>query len=98
MIHWTAEGHPPKLGLNWRVSKGDFVVQWFWVNYPKHEAFRAYFRLRWRYSWYYNWEVERWNIVENWIRWFGLVVVPKEAAEDYGIPKDLWGYKDERSW
>ncbi len=82
MIHHTPEATVIKLGLNFKRSSGGFCLLWAWYDFGKHEAFTARLRFRWHIKPRFLWSVERFNVIDDFLRVRGLALVNQEVLED----------------
>jgi hypothetical protein len=82
MIHFKREGDFFKLGLNLYRAPGGFVAVWAWYNFAKHEATTWRFRLRMHIKPRILWSVERFDVVEEYMRLWGCEMINSEVLQD----------------
>ena len=82
MIHHTPEGHHIKLGLNFKRSRGGFCLLWAWYDFAKHEATTYRFRFRMHLRPYIIRSVEKFNVIEDYLRVRDLELVHREVLQD----------------
>lgn len=88
MIHFSQEGHHRKLGLNLYRCAGGFVAVWSWYDFHTYTATSYRFRLRMHLRPRIMWSVDRYNVIENYLRARDLELVHKEVLEDLMAEED----------
>ena len=82
MIHYVKEGHYHRIGLNFGLRAGGFVLCWAWYSIPKHETVMYRFRFRWHIKPRFLWSKQRFNVIDDYCRIYGLALVQCEVLED----------------
>lgn len=82
MIHIIKEGQYKKIGLNLHRSSGGFVAYWVWYTPATHELHGWRFRLRMHKKPHIIWSVERWNVIDSYLRSNDLELVNRETLVD----------------
>ena len=82
MINFTKEGYYKKLGLNLYRAAGGFVAVWVWYDIAKYEVVSYRFRLRLHIKPRVLWSVERFNVIDEFLRVRNLELVHREVLED----------------
>ena len=82
MIHYTKEGQFLKLGLNFRFTKGGFSFLWAWYDFATQNAVTYRFRLRMHRKPRILWEVNRFNVVDSYLKRNDLSVVHTAILQD----------------
>jgi hypothetical protein len=82
MINFTKEGGYKKLGLNLYRAAGGFVAAWAWYDLSKYEVVSYRFRLRLHIKPRVLLSVERFNVIDEFLRARNLELVHREVLED----------------
>lgn len=82
MIHYKVEGQHWSLGLNFRPTPGGITLAWVWYSIPRHELSVRRLRLRFpRRPWILP-SVDRFNVIDNYLRLHDLQIVHRETLQD----------------
>lgn len=91
MIHYTKEGQFLKLGLNFRFTKGGFSFLWAWYDFATQNAVTYRFRLRMHRKPRILWEVNRFNVVDSYLKRHDLSTVETVTLQDLQALQESFG-------
>jgi hypothetical protein len=82
MIHYTPEGHPMKIGLNFHLASGGFCLIWAWYDFATNKAIAHRLRVRLHMAPRIIWETMSWNVIDSYLVANDFEVVLREVLND----------------